>query len=221
MAEDIYRMGLNGTIDPAVKPEMAETILQARQAIRERLRDPQLARVVELFDDAGYNESATVAENLLFGTPVGRTFSLESLADQPYVLEVLDKVGLTETFLEIGAKVAETMIELFADLPPGHEFFEQFSFISSDELPDFQPHGRPLSPRKAWAALKTGGPGAAAGLAVQTGAVAAPPWPGRGTAAAAHPGGAAGLRGGAAVRAQAGGRVLRCRQLQCRFNDPG
>ena len=31
------------------------------------------------------------------------------------------------------------MIELFADLPPGHEFFEQFSFISSDELPDFQP----------------------------------------------------------------------------------
>ena len=139
MAEDIYRMGLNGTIDPAERHEMAETILSARQSIRERLRDPQLARVVELFDDEGYNESATVAENLLFGTPVGRTFSLESLAEQPYVLEVLDKVDLTETFLEIGAKVAETMIELFADLPPGHEFFEQFSFISSDELPDFQP----------------------------------------------------------------------------------
>ncbi len=139
MAEDIYRMGLNGTIDPTARSAMADTILQARKAIRERLRDPQLARVVELFDGEGYNESATVAENLLFGTPVGKTFSLEGLAEQPYVLKVLDKVGLTETFLEIGAKVAETMIELFADLPPGHEFFEQFSFISSDELPDFQP----------------------------------------------------------------------------------
>src|SRR3546814_8576395 len=31
------------------------------------------------------------------------------------------------------------MIELFADRPPGHDFFEQFSFIGSDELPEFQP----------------------------------------------------------------------------------
>ncbi len=139
MAEDIYRMGLNGTIDPAAQPETAETILKARQEIRERLRDPKLGGVVELFDADTYNDSATVAENLLFGTPVGKTFSLESLAEQPYVLQVLDKVGLTETFLEIGTKVAETMIELFADLPPGHEFFEQFSFIASEDLPDFQP----------------------------------------------------------------------------------
>jgi ABC-type transport system involved in cytochrome bd biosynthesis fused ATPase/permease subunit len=30
------------------------------------------------------------------------------------------------------------MVELFADLPPGHEFFEQFSFISAEDLPQFQ-----------------------------------------------------------------------------------
>jgi ABC-type transport system involved in cytochrome bd biosynthesis fused ATPase/permease subunit len=30
------------------------------------------------------------------------------------------------------------MVEIFADLPPGHEFFEQFSFISSDDLPEFE-----------------------------------------------------------------------------------
>ena len=29
------------------------------------------------------------------------------------------------------------MIELFADLPPDHEFFEQFSFISANDLPEF------------------------------------------------------------------------------------
>src|SRR3546814_12978437 len=37
-----------------------------------------------------------------------------------------------------GREVAETMVEIFADLPPGHEFFEQYSFISSDDLPEFK-----------------------------------------------------------------------------------
>ena len=39
----------------------------------------------------------------------------------------------------MGVSVAETMVELFADLPADHEFFEQFSFISADDLPVFQP----------------------------------------------------------------------------------
>ncbi|CAN0582824.1 unnamed protein product, partial [Laminaria digitata] len=40
--------------------------------------------------------------------------------------------------LKAGREVAETMIEIFADLPPGHEFFEQYSFISSEDLPEFK-----------------------------------------------------------------------------------
>ena len=50
----------------------------------------------------------------------------------------LDKVGLSDDLVKTGRDVAETMVELFADLPPGHEFFEQFSFISSDDLPEFE-----------------------------------------------------------------------------------
>ena len=38
----------------------------------------------------------------------------------------------------MGEQVAETMVELFADLPPDHEFFEQFSFISANDLPEYQ-----------------------------------------------------------------------------------
>jgi ABC-type iron transport system FetAB ATPase subunit len=103
-----------------------------------RLEDPELEDLVELWDADKYNLSATVAENLLFGTPVDETFQLETIAENEYVLSILDQVGLTETFLETGRKVASTMLELFADLPPGHEFFDQFSFISHDELPEFQ-----------------------------------------------------------------------------------
>ncbi len=37
-----------------------------------------------------------LAENLLFGTPVGDTFDLENLAEQPYVRQMLDETGLTD-----------------------------------------------------------------------------------------------------------------------------
>jgi ABC-type multidrug transport system ATPase subunit len=135
---DVYQMGLRGTIDPQKDPEIAEKILNARFALRDRLSDPAIAPLVELFDAERYNANASVAENLLFGTPLDETFSLDKIAEHPYVMQVLDKVGLTDKFLDIGKQVAQTMVELFADLPPGHEFFEQFSFISSDDLPEFQ-----------------------------------------------------------------------------------
>ena len=140
MAEDVYRMGLNGSIDPTGNAAAADKVLRAREEIRERLNGDGMDEVlVELFDAGRYNTSASVAENLLFGTPVGKTFAPDAMADHPYVLSVLAEVGLSEEFLRIGTEVAETMIEIFADLPPGHEFFEQFSFISSEDLPDYQP----------------------------------------------------------------------------------
>ena len=53
---------------------------------------------------------------------------------------VLDKVGLTEDLIEAGRQVAATMIEMFADLPPDHEFFEQFSFISAERPAGIRRH---------------------------------------------------------------------------------
>jgi putative ABC transport system ATP-binding protein len=84
-----------------------------------------------------YNANASVAENLLFGTPIGPVFDFEALADNAYVRSVLDDVGLSDDLVEAGRQIAATMTEMFADLPPGHEFFEQFSFISADDLPAF------------------------------------------------------------------------------------
>ncbi|HUT50788.1 MAG TPA: ABC transporter transmembrane domain-containing protein [Alphaproteobacteria bacterium] len=138
MEQDIYRMGLLGTIDPALHPHLAEGILKARKTLREQFEGSKQARLVEPFDDAAYNNNATLGENLLFGTPVGDAFDMERLALNPYVLEVLEKSGLIDDMLTMGRSVAETMIEIFADLPPGHEFFEQYSFISSEDLPEYQ-----------------------------------------------------------------------------------
>jgi ABC-type multidrug transport system fused ATPase/permease subunit len=135
---DIYQLGLRGTIDPEAQPELAASFLKARDAMGRRLEDPRLGRLVEVFDPERYNQNATLAENLLFGTPIGETFDVDRLAAQPYMRRVLDQAGLTDALLEVGLKVASTMVELFADLPPDHEYFRQFSFISADDLPDYR-----------------------------------------------------------------------------------
>ena len=147
-------MGLRGTIDPEARPEVAAAILKARRATRARLADPRFSRLVEVFDVARYNRNATVAENLLFGAPVDQTFDIDHLAAHPYVQQTLARAGLTDALLEVGLKVAATMVELFVDLPPDHEYFRQFSFISADDLPEY----RALTSRADPARLDTLGP---------------------------------------------------------------
>lgn len=139
LTNDVYQFGLRGTIDPDSEPETADAVLRARTRLRERLdADETASHLVERFDPFQYNTNATVGENLLFGSPVGDAFNMDRLGDNAYVLEVLDKAGLTDAVLQTGHQVAATMVELFADLPPDHEFFQQFSFISSDDLPVYQ-----------------------------------------------------------------------------------
>ena len=138
MILDVYEFGLRGVIDPSARPEMAERILTARAQMRERVAEPDCAGLVETFDVNAYNSNATVAENLLFGTPVDDTFDFDHLAKNPHVLKVLESCDLVEPLMQSGHQVARTMIELFSDLAPEHEFFEQFSFIQADELDDYK-----------------------------------------------------------------------------------
>ena len=138
LGDDLYRFGLHGTIDPADQPDLAEAMLAARAALRARLDETQQSALVEPFDRARYNTNATLAENLLFGTPAGAAFDIDRLAEHPFVRQTIHEAGLAETLLEVGRQLAETMVEIFADLPPGHAFFDQFSFFGSEEMPEYQ-----------------------------------------------------------------------------------
>ena len=138
MEEDIYRLGLRSRIDPAENERLAARILEARATFRARLADAGVAELIEPFDETKYNTNATVAENLMFGTPTDDGFDIDHLAGNHYVRHVLEEAKLQHDVLNIGRQMAQTMVELFADLPPGHEFFEQYAFISSEDLPDYQ-----------------------------------------------------------------------------------
>jgi ABC-type multidrug transport system fused ATPase/permease subunit len=138
MDQDAYELGLNGTVDPERHPELVTRVMEARAELRHRLLDPEIAPLVELFDREAYNTNMSVAENLLFGTPQDSTFEPNQLPDNPYVRKVLHETDLMEDFIAIGRKLAALMVDLFHDVEPGSELFEQYSFISADDLPEFR-----------------------------------------------------------------------------------
>ena len=138
LGETIFELGLRSAADTSRNPQLASRILDARAHMRQRLESLGIQDWVERFDATKYIRNATLAENLLFGTPVGKTFDVDNLAGNPYVRKVLHDTGLYELMLRTGHKVAETMVELFSGLPPGHEFFAQYSFIRQEDLPQFE-----------------------------------------------------------------------------------
>lgn len=134
--EDIYALGLRGTIDQATRPDLTERILKARHAMHGRLQDPSYAGLVETFNGDRYNRNLSVAENILFGTPLGKDFAGDNIAVDPYMQSVLRSTGIDLDLQRMGLTIAETMVELFSGLSPDNPLFEQYSFISADELPN-------------------------------------------------------------------------------------
>jgi putative ABC transport system ATP-binding protein len=134
--EDIYMFGLRGSIDAAQRPDLAERFLKARHELHVRLQDASYAGLVETFNGDRYNRNLSVAENILFGTPVGKQLSGDGIAFDPYMQSLLRTTGLEVELQRMGLAIAETMVELFSGLSPDNPLFEQYSFISADELPN-------------------------------------------------------------------------------------
>ena len=136
--QEVYEIGLKRPISPDLFPELVDKLLQARAIFRQRLNAAGKNLLIESFEVDTYNTYASVAENVLFGTPVGPYLAIENLGHNDYMRQVIEKTGLTADFLEMGRKLAAIKTEIFQGLSPDHEFFERFSFINSSELPAFQ-----------------------------------------------------------------------------------
>jgi ABC-type multidrug transport system fused ATPase/permease subunit len=138
MERAVIGYGLAGTVDPHADPYFAAKAVAARTKLRERAERDCLEACVEFFDRDAYFANMSIAENILFGTPRNPDFQPARLADNPEVVALLRDVGLLEELQEAGAKVAGLMVEIFADVAPDSELFEQYSFISAEDLPEFR-----------------------------------------------------------------------------------
>jgi putative ABC transport system ATP-binding protein len=50
---------------------------------------------------------------------------------------LIQQEGLLDPLRDMGRSIVETMVDIFADLPPDHYLFEQYSFVSAADLPVF------------------------------------------------------------------------------------
>jgi len=135
---EVMAYGLRSPVDAGKHPDLVEKALRARSRVRERVRADKLAAYVELFDRDAYLTNMTVSENLLFGMPRVDDLQPGKLATNAEVLKLLRDIGLLQDLYEVGAKVATLMVELFADVSPDSDLFDQYSFISAEDLPEFQ-----------------------------------------------------------------------------------
>ncbi|MCB1835051.1 MAG: ABC transporter ATP-binding protein, partial [Geminicoccaceae bacterium] len=136
---DAYLLGLRARLRQPDDEDLETRLLDARGEMLRRLEsDPRLSRLVERFDPDRYNTNATLAENLIFGTATGEGLDIDRLVANAYFMSILDGQNLTGELMQVGYRIAATMVELFAELPPDHEYFSQFSFIDAEELPEYR-----------------------------------------------------------------------------------
>lgn len=149
LSNDILALAVRSTINPAEHAAFADEIVKMRDALRRRLEAEKLSDLVVFFEPGSYNVEATVGENLLFGTVTDRVRWEEALENHPFFKTVLKRAGLHETFYEMGLEIADNVVELFRDLPPDHPFFQQLTFMTSEEIPVYEAllqklRGRPI-----------------------------------------------------------------------------
>jgi putative ABC transport system ATP-binding protein len=137
-SDDVFDLGLRASVDEEQPSAIPAHIVEARKALRVRLQEEGLSGLVASFDLKLYNTEATVAENLLFGTPVGLELSNVKLASNAYFRSILSQTTLDEALYRMGVEIARNAVELFRDLPPDHPFFQQLTFMTADEIPDYQ-----------------------------------------------------------------------------------
>ena len=116
MDQEVIVFGMASTLDAKANPAFAARVLDARARIRDRVHSEGLEPYIELFDREAYHSNISVGENLLFGMPRHPDFQLANLAGNVEVIGLLRDVGLLDELYAAGAKVAELMVELFADV---------------------------------------------------------------------------------------------------------
>lgn len=155
MDDEVFEFGLRSQPDASASRAIETPILTARAALKARLAKASIAHMVEPFDPDRFQNQATIAENLVFGAALSKEFEAENLPRNRLFLDILAENALDQQLYDVGRKIAATVVELFADLPPNHPFFDRLSFVKPEELPTYKTMLARLGDRDYVAADKT------------------------------------------------------------------
>lgn len=111
----VVRLGLERRLDPDAAPALAERIVSLRAQVTDAIarRQSETGRVlIEPFRFAAFNRWMTLAENILFATPVNDTRGAASLLSDPGLAALLDKADLRTALVGLGRSALLTLAEL-------------------------------------------------------------------------------------------------------------
>lgn len=138
LSQDILEFALRSAIDPLTDLHLAARIVELRHVLRAELEKENLSGLIAPFELESYNSEATVGENLLFGTMRDSSQSIRTVIESEYFRSLMRETGLVKTLFEMGYTIAENIVEIFADLPGDHPFFQQLTFMTPDDVPVYQ-----------------------------------------------------------------------------------
>jgi len=140
--DELLTLALRTEEDIDIPERLAGEIVTLRGELTSQINQIESGALVEPLDAGQYIHNLTVEENLLFGTPKAtggkRVTVSEFLSADPLVKRILDSTGLRHDLASIGLELAHLMVELFSDVPDDSELFEQFSFITAEDLPEYR-----------------------------------------------------------------------------------
>lgn len=128
---DVLRFGLNAVLDKDRHEDLMARLLEVRRAFAATL-DGKLADAVELFESDRYLYHASIAENILFGTPLDPAFGPDQLSENLYFTRFLGQAGLSEALISLGGELAGRTVDILGDLAPEAIFFQQSPLHASE-----------------------------------------------------------------------------------------
>ena len=138
-ADEIVGFGVNERLRECPTEEDVTRLLDARRLMRERLSSAKKKkRLVEFFERDQFNNQATIAENLLFGTPISDKFQFSALSANEAVRKLLAEDKLDETLFETGKEIAATLVELFEGVSVDDSVFRDMQLASPAQLQDYR-----------------------------------------------------------------------------------
>jgi len=137
LESDVYRLGLRSRMQEGQIEGLSSRVLAAREDFRERLIKSQSEHYVEMFDPDRYVVNASVKENLIFGVADNDVLN-GTLEDDTYLASVIAETGLEPKLVEMGKRVAETLIDLFGDLAPDNPLLERMELMAPDEMDTYR-----------------------------------------------------------------------------------
>ncbi len=137
LEDELMALALGSSLPPE-ESELRQRIVEMRDAVTVALHEIEGEHVVEHFAHDRFCNSLSVAENLLFGTPVDPDRSLEALLTQPELIRILQKAGLYGELVRIGSSLTDLMLELFSGVDATSDLFTRYSFIDANSLESYR-----------------------------------------------------------------------------------